>query len=357
MILVDGFVHIDNLADQTAIERLRSELKSSGVVRWCFAGSNFCRQLGEPDQNPIGLWLKRCFPKEVYFFGSTASFSDDALVSSDPKQRSYERQVDTLSACGIDGWKLINGKPDRARIPLNADEYQPLYEALARHRLVLRWHVGDPAEFWDPEQIPKWARPEWCYTPQHPKLEDLRMQALDVLLAFPELTVIFNHFFFLGDDLARASDLLKRFPNANFDLTPGIEMYFAFSRNRELARSFFSQFSDRILIGSYSSPDRPPGPVVGLIRRFLETEDSFDPPHGDPFMWPETRGPILGIRLDNSALENIYWKNWERVVGKRPSELDELQVRAYLAQWRGLDWGPDLAGEVLALYSSKQADR
>jgi hypothetical protein len=163
-LLVDGFVHIDSLEDQTAIEKLRNEQVSIGVVRWCFAGSNFCRQLGVPDQNPIGLWLKSRFPREVYFFGSAASFSDDPPRPADPRQRSYDQQVEALSAAGIDGWKLLNGKPDRARLPLNSDEYRPLYEALGKFRLPLRWHVGDPAEFWDPERIPAWARPEWCYT-------------------------------------------------------------------------------------------------------------------------------------------------------------------------------------------------
>jgi hypothetical protein len=169
--------------------------------------------------------------------------------------------------------------------------------------------------------------------------------------------VIFNHFFFLGDELERAADILREFPNANLDLTPGIEMYFAFSRHRELARGFFTQYCERILLGSYCSPGRPPGPVVGMIRRFLETQDSFDPPHGDPFMWPETRGPILGIGLDDHALENIYWNNWQRIAGKRPARLDDQHVSAYLVQWRGTDSGPDLARQVSALHSSRQADR
>jgi len=355
--LVDGFVHLDSAADAAAIEKLRIAQRSIGVERWCFAGSNFCRQLGVPDQNPIGLWLKSLYPDEVYLFASAASFSEDAPRPSDPRQESYANQVEALRAAGIDGWKLLNGKPDRARIPLNADEYRALYEALVRYRLPLRWHVGDPPEFWDPERIPGWARPEWCYTSQHPKLEDLRRQAGDVLSAFPQLVIIFNHFFFLGDELERAAEMLERHPNVHLDLTPGIEMYFAFSRNREPARSFFSKYSQRILLGSYCSPSRPPGPVVGMIRRFLETQDSFDPPHGDPFMWPERRGPLLGLALDRRALGDIYRNNWRRIAGPRPARLHRDQVSAYLGRWRGLDSGPDLARLASALYSSRQAER
>lgn len=355
--LIDGFVHVDSLADPAAVEKLREQQKSLGVDRWCFAGSNFCRQLGVPDQNPIGLWLKSGHPDEVYLFASAASFSEDEPRPSDPGQESYERQVETLSEAGIDGWKLLNGKPDRARIPLNADEYRALYEALVKHRLPLRWHVGDPPEFWDPEQIPRWARPEWCYTSRQPKLEDLRRQAVDVLRAFPQLEVVFNHFFFLGGELERAAELLERHPNVHLDLTPGIEMYFAFSRNRELARRFFSKYSRRILLGSYSSSGRPPGPVVGMIRRFLETQDSFDPPHGDPFMWPESRGPLQGLALEHRLLNDIYWNNWQRIAGKRPARLNKRHVSAYLERWKGLDSGPDLAGQVSALYSSRQAER
>jgi hypothetical protein len=262
--------------------------------------------------------------------------------------------VDALADAGADGWKLMNGKPDRAPVPLDSDANRPLFEALQRRRLPLRWHVGDPIEFWDPRSIPRWARPEWCYGSAHPRLEDLRRQAVSVLGAFPGLTVIFGHFFFLGGELERAADLLARHPNAYLDLVPGVEMYFAFSKDRERARAFFTEHSARILLGSYTSPARPPGPVVGMIRRFLETGDSFDPPHGDAFMWPEDRGPIVGIRLEERALENIYWRNWERIVGPCPRALDHAAARAYLIGWRGPSAAGDLAGRALASWGSSE---
>jgi predicted TIM-barrel fold metal-dependent hydrolase len=351
--VIDGFAHIDDPLPPRELESFRSEQRRAGIRKWCFAGSNFCRALGVADQNPLGLWLKRRLPQEVYFFASAASFAEEAPAEGEPPPQPLERQVKALAAAGADGWKMMNGKPDRARTALNAPEYRPFFEALQDRGLPLRWHVGDPIEFWDPEGIPKWAKREWCYGPQHPRLEQLRDQAQDVLRTFPGLVVIFTHFFFLGDELERAGEMLGRYPNAHLDLTPGVEMYFWFSGNRERAREFFTEHSDRILLGSYTSPGRPPGPVVTMIRRFLETEESFDPPHGDPFMWPETRGPMLGLGLEDEALEDIYWRNWERIVGASPATLDEAAAHEYLAKWRPVAPERDLARKVLSSWDPK----
>jgi hypothetical protein len=74
-------------------------------------------------------------------------------------------------------------------------------------------------------------------------------------------------------------------------------------------------------------------------------------------MGPESRGPLLGLALEHRPLNDIYWNNWRRIAGKRPARLDGPHVSAYLEHWMGLDSGPDLAGQVSALYSSRQAER
>jgi len=350
--VIDAFVHVDDPLRPGELEALRARQREIGIRQWCFAGSNFCRALGVPDQNPLGLWLKRRLPQEVYFFASCASFSEEAPPGPDTAGRSLARQVEALAAAGADGWKLMNGKPDRAKMPLDDPLWQPLFEALQRRGLPLRWHVGDPIEFWDPESIPKWAKREWCYGAQHPPLEELRRQAFDLLRAFPGLRVIFTHFFFLGQELERAADMLGRFPNVYLDLTPGVEMFFGFSRDPDRARGFFTEHSGRILLGSYTSPQRPPGPVVGMIRRFLETAERFDPPHGDPFMWPETRGPIHGLALDEPALDDIYRRNWQRIVGSSPARLDPAAACEYLQGWPAPAPERDLARRVLSAWDS-----
>jgi predicted TIM-barrel fold metal-dependent hydrolase len=350
--VIDSFAFVDDPFAPQELEGFRRAQHDIGIRTWCFGGSNFCRELGVPDQNPIGLWLKRRFPEEVYFFASAASYSEQQTPTAGPAPEPPGTQVEALAEAGADGWKLMSGKPDRSPVPLDSVVNRPLYEALERRGLPLRWHVGDPIEFWDPQSIPRWARREWCYGPEHPRLDDLRRQALAVLGAFPRLTVIFGHFFFLGGELERAAELLRQFQNAYLDLVPGVEMYFAFSRDHQRARAFFVENSERILLGSYTSPARPPGPVVGMVRRFLETDESFDPPHGDPFMWPEDRGPIVGIALGERELENIYWRNWQRIVGPSPRPLDQAAARAFLARWRSPLSTSDLAGRALAAWGA-----
>ena len=135
--------------------------------------------------------------------------------------------------------------------------------------------------------------------------------------------MIFAHFFFMGYELNRAAALLDRYPGVHLDLTPGIEMYFGFSADRKLSREFFTSYADRIHVGSYGSFSRSPVSVISMIKRFLETDEAFDPPHEDPYMWPDRRAPLRGLKLPREALERVYFRGFERLLGEKPRPLDE----------------------------------
>jgi hypothetical protein len=176
---------------------------------------------------------------------------------------------------------------------------------------------------------------------------------MEVLDRYPHLRVIFAHFFFIAPQLDRAAQLLERYPNVYLDLTPGIEMYFAFTRQRQRAREFFCQYSDRILLGSYSSFTRSPIPVITMIRRFLETEDTFDPPHTDPYMWPDDRAPIQGLGLSMEVVDRIYWSNPLELLGRKPRPLQEKAARDEIRRLAAIEGSHGLARTVLRRWDSQ----
>jgi hypothetical protein len=347
--LIDGFVHLDRIDDP--IEKLQERLVEAGVSRWAFLGSNFCVQLGLRSQNPLGFWLKRSFPDTVYFYACSDYYHREGLLALPRSRKGAEPPIEELvelyDDIGVDGWKSVIGKPERYSMALNDPLLDGFYAKLQELGLPLFFHVGDPPEFWNEKLIPEWALKEWVYDKIHPELERLREEAVGVMLRFPSLKVIFAHFFFLGYELDRAEKLLREHRNMYLDLTPGIEMYFGFTAAGEAGKDFFLEHADRILVGSYGSAHRDPFPILYMIRRFLESDDVFDPPHDIPYLWPDSRAPMRGIRLPKDVLKKIYTKNFERIVVERPRRLDQAAARAEVVRLSKINNPDTLPGQVL----------
>ncbi|HUI72131.1 MAG TPA: amidohydrolase family protein [Spirochaetia bacterium] len=345
--IIDGYVHMDH--PDEPVEELMGQLRSVGVTRWVFLESIFCDHLGVNTQNPLGIWLKHRFPDTVYFFAS----ADHRILPitplrDQPDTMPLDEMVRIYAGLGIDGWKSVIGKPDRYAVPLDAPGLEFLYTELEKRGLPLFLHVGDPIEFWDPRAIPDWALPEWAYDASRPSLEELRRQAEAVLSRHPRLVVIFAHFFFMGYELDRAAALMTRYPGAHLDLTPGVEMFFGLGASKARSREFFAQYADRIHVGSYGSFSRSAVSVISMIRRFLETDDVFDPPHEDPYMWPDRRAPLRGLGLPRETLEAIYSRGLERLIGKMPRHLDETAAIGELERLSKLREPGALADTILA---------
>ncbi len=347
--LIDGFVHLDGIDDP--VEKLQDRLAEAGVTRWAFLGSNFCARLGLRSQNPLGFLLKRNFPNTVYCYACSDYYVREGLLLL-PRGRKgvdppIEELVELYDEIGIDGWKSVIGKPERYSMPLNAPQLDGFYAKLQALGLPLFFHVGDPPEFWDEALIPEWALKEWVYNETHPTLERLRQEAVDVLLKFPSLKIVFAHFFFLGYELDRAEKLFRKHGNMYLDLTPGIEMYFGFTAAGEAGKDFFLEYADRILVGSYGSVHRDPFPILSMVRRFMETDDVFDPPHDIPYLWPDSRAPMKGIELPHDVLVKIYSKNFERIVAEKPRSLNQAAARAEMVRLSKIDNADPLPGQVL----------
>ena len=99
---------------------------------------------------------------------------------------------------------------------------------------------------------------------------------------------MFAHFHFLSDFLDRAAALLDRYPNVNFDLAPGIEMLYNFTKRPAEARDFFLKYQDRLVYGTDFSTWRLSLTRIWVVRNFLETDEYFHVPTTTRSLGPTT---------------------------------------------------------------------
>jgi hypothetical protein len=328
---------------------------------------------------PDALHLKAHAPQRVYVFGGL----DVSVYFRAPDQVGslFSDWIDFISACGCDGVKMIEGKPDMRRMlpvpPFDSDIFAPFWEKMARMQMPLLFHVNDPEEFWDAQRIPDWAiQRGWYYGDgSFINNESQYMEIFNVLAKNPSLKVIFAHFFFLSAQLPRLADLLGRYPNVCIDLTPGIEMYRNFSSNIDATRDFFIKYQNRILfgtdIGARALLTSPQTDIqlsesrerVTLLRNFLENPGEFTLQPGSGFLFGNLEKPFIGLNLPEAVLHKIYHQNFERIVNPTPRPLDpplivqmckqiDTMIQIQGSSQPGIPGDPSIVREVKSYFES-----
>ncbi len=312
--IIDGHVHC---YDRAQLDRLIADIRYTGAKQFCALVTRRDDATGQGDN---ALHLKQTMPDEAFVFGGLD------FTSGIP----FDRQLQDLIDRGCDGLKLLIGKPDRRKalgFPLDAPMLTPMLTLAERTRFPVLWHVGDPPEFWSESTVPLWAkRRGWWYDASHPTKQQIDQEIAAVFRRHPTLNLILPHFFFLSDRLDDAAALLDAHPSYCIDLAPGVEMYHNLTARHAAAREFFVRFADRIIFGSdFGLPCGWSRDRGMMIRRFLETSDSFAVPE-DPAMSPDERPPLRGLQLGRDVLKQIYADNFRRVVGPRPRQLRSAHV-------------------------------
>jgi len=335
---LDGHVHYGHPAFKDRLVAVMDEL---GVERFNVVCTPHPTRLSLV---PDALHLKAHYPERVFVFGGL----DISALVIDPGNAGafFAHYVDTLLEMGCDGIKMIEGKPDMRKLlnvpPFDGPVYAPYWEKMAAAGVPLIFHVNDPAEFWDKERIPDWARSSgWFYGDgTFVDNETQYAEIVSVLTRHPDLKVVLAHFFFLSGDLPRLADCLDRFPGMHVDLTPGIEMYPNFSADPVRTRDFFLKYQDRILFGTdIGAKAMLATPQLGiereeslvrnrLVRRFLESEGEFRLDLQQGYLFGKFDGAFRGIQLPVPVLEKIYFGNFEKLAGKKPRGLDPGKIVA-----------------------------
>ena len=258
-------------------------------------------------------------------------FADCGLHHNGDTKEYYEEQAKTMYACGCDGFKLFEGKPEYRKelgISLCDARYDKFYAFAEENALPVVMHFGDPREFWDIEKIPKWALERgWLYDESFVHFNAAQREVEGILEKFPKLHLILAHFFFVSDDIEYAGRFMERFENVCFDLTPGTEMFFNFNDKSEEWRAFFLKYADRILYGTdiynWHQEDKTVeekySHAVNLVRSFLEYHEPFrDKWTNRDFAHP--------FGFEDNILDKIYHDNFVRLFGNTPRPLDQERI-------------------------------
>lgn len=289
---------------------------------------------------PDALMVKYQNPANIYVFGSldvTEFFIHNKSVG-----KHFVKYVKRMLACGCDGIKMIEGKPDlRRMLPIpnfDAPAWEPYWAFAEKVGLPILWHVNDPEEFWDKEKIPTWAKNQgWYYGEETINNEAQYTQVLNVLKKHPHLKIIFAHFFFLSAQLDRLAQILDTYPNVCVDLTPGIEMYINLSANREKAIAFFEKYHTRILYGtdigartviagkSHLNQDESQN-RSDIVRTFLTQEGEFTIKADGNFLIGTEDFQLKALNLRPEITQNIFYANFIRMVGEKPHVVEPKLV-------------------------------
>lgn len=258
-------------------------------------------------------------------------YTDCGLHHNGNTKEYYEEQAKTMYACGCDGFKLFEGKPEYRKelgVSLCDPRYDTFYAFVEENALPVVMHFGDPREFWDIEKIPKWALERgWLYDESFVHFDAAQREVEGILEKFPKLHLILAHFFFVSDDIDYAERFMERFENVCFDLTPGTEMFFNFNDRSEEWKAFFLKYADRILYGTdiYNwhredkTIEEKYSHAVNLVRSFLEYKEPFH----DKWTNRDFAHPF---GFTDDILDKIYHDNFVRLFGNTPRPLDKERI-------------------------------
>jgi len=311
---VDGHVHLRGSAGIEDQIRLIEQHGFSAINTVCTA----VRNEASLAHLPSCLLAKAMYPEKIFVSGGLS------YLKEQPTAEDFRRQAEAFLAAGCDGVKMIEGKPPvrkRTGLPLNSPLYDEFYRLLEQHGTPIVFHVADPETWWDPETAPASAKknPYW-EDPDMPSKEQLYAEVDGLLAKFPNLRIIFAHFYFLSDQPERAAAFMDKWPEISFDLAPGSEMFRNFAKRPEIWHDFFTKYQDRIIFATDNITPREPRDEryqsmvdkIWMMRMALETCEEF-----------EGFGSVVrGIGLDRHVLEKIYYKNFHRYFGQKPKMLD-----------------------------------
>ena len=330
--LIDGHIHYDYPGDPKKILRA---LEITNADYACIESQIDSRKI---NQNIDALYAKLVCEGKVYVDGALDAY----LYFHHDKMDMMPKYIENLRKCGIDGIKMIEGKPcDRKRFPIpNFDDplYDPTFSYLEKEGINITWHVNDPEEFWDEEKVPFWAkRSGWFYGDgTFANNIDQYNQVENLLKKHPNLKITFAHFFFLSNNLKHLSELFDKYPNISVDITPGIELFTNMSDNIVPAKQFFNKYSDRILYGTDIS-------IETAFTGDLDEEDAKTRKELCHAFLSENKHTIKGnpkgllgseditlncLGLSEEKIEEIEYKNLLRLYPK----LNDVNVKALLEE-------------------------
>ena len=267
-----------------------------------------------------GLYLKARLNEDgethAIVYGNATHFYDERDTAEN-----YLAQVKTQYAMGVDGFKILDGKPKNRKHlghPLCDPVFDKMYAFFEENGIPVLMHLGDPPHFWgDKSGMSAYglAHGWWCGDGTFPSLEELRKEIEGILTKFPKLKLCLAHFYFLGHDPAGARAFMEKWENVSLDLAPGGIMFEGFAAQPDVWKRFFADFSHRIFFGTDNTNVISGDPAeyferswapVNLVRRMLEWDETKQVPYS-------AAKTLTPMHLPREQLDNIFEKNFRRL--------------------------------------------
>jgi uncharacterized protein len=220
------------------------------------------------------------------------------------------RQLEADLAAGAIGvgeisksFGLTTTKADGSRLRIDDPELDPVWEALARHRVPVLIHTGEPQEFFQPLD---YRNERWLELALFPgrrnqssvSFDELMQERNNLFRRHPNTTFVAAHFGWHANDLQRAARMLDEFPNVYVEV--GAVLY-DLGRQPRAAREFFLRYQDRILFGKDSfQPSEYP-----YFWRVFETGDEYFDYYRDYHAFWK----LYGLQLPDDVLRKLYHGN------------------------------------------------
>ena len=183
-----------------------------------------------PDHPPLKLKAKR---PDLFYAGGPAPWTGEI---SSYKVDDWDEYIAGLKSMGYDGIGEMGSKTvlRETHTPIDSDYYKGFWNACENQDFPVLCHIGDVEDFWYEEKTPEWAKVRnWgYYDGDYPMLDELYCEIENVLERHPGLKIALCHFLFMSPELERAAEFLDTYPNANLDLSLGVELMYNVSRRR-----------------------------------------------------------------------------------------------------------------------------
>ena len=209
---------------------------------------------------------------------------------------------------------------------IDDSKYDLFYKYCEDNEIVIVSHIGGPEGAWH-----EGGR---LYG-THPDLNDLYKEVDNVLTKFPKLKLVLAHFYFITEHIDKAADVLDKWENVYFDLTPNQFMYLDFQKQPKEWKKFFEKYQDRIMYGTdigsrcvlADNAENALNEDECLAR--MDLIDGLFDENTNRIMREDGRYLIntddfvqKGFSLSEEALNKIYWENFESYVGEKPARVN-----------------------------------
>ena len=208
-----------------------------------------------------------------------------------------------------------------ARVKVDDKRLNSIWEVCGELKIPVLIHSGEPSPFFDPidKYNERWLharqKPASFRSPdEYPSFEVVMQEQYNMFENNPNTTFINAHLGWYGNDLDKLSEQLDNLPNVYTEIGAVIA---ELGRQPIRAKRFFVEHQDRVLFGK----DTYRKSEYNVYFRILETSDEYF----DYYRKRHAHWKMYGLKLPDSILKKLYYKNALKLFPSIPADLFEIK--------------------------------